>query len=159
MGETGSGQEKLRRVRVKKKIDKRQRSVTLQRFWAEILLVMLFVLAVLFLLNPFDALIAGSGAGLLKELGTALVNPIISGVIAFGLLLLFVVGAFQRAGWRIRHSPSMWKTRCPQCGAKELRRTRRLWHHHLLGRLGLPVRRYICAECHWRGGRIDQSRL
>lgn len=76
-----------------------------------------------------------------------------------GILLLV---AFPLAVVTIRqnvmHNSRLWRrSGCPKCGRDDLRRTRRNWRDHLLNRLGIPVRRYICADCHWEGARIDEG--
>ena len=58
----------------------------------------------------------------------------------------------NRIGWLVgRRIPAHV---CPRCRHDELRRIRTLWHQKLLRRIGIPVKRYLCDNCGWRGGRI-----
>ena len=78
-----------------------------------------------------------------------------------GLLLLiaFPLGIVT-VRHQVIHNTQLWRRNgCPKCGRDDLRRTRRNRHDHLLNRLGIPVRRYICADCHWEGARIDEGHI
>lgn len=49
---------------------------------------------------------------------------------------------------------------CSRCGHAELKRTpRKPWHYALASITGLPLRRYICAACGWKGLRLDESKI
>jgi hypothetical protein len=86
-----------------------------------------------------------------------------SGRLAFsaGVILLLPVGAgaILRLRWHVVRNRRLWLSDCPRCGSKDLRRSPRLPRDRLLNRLRIPVRRYICADCYWKGSRIDSTRL
>lgn len=54
---------------------------------------------------------------------------------------------------------SLYATACPNCGESCLKRTRRHRVDHLINRVGVPVRRYVCPDCNWHGQRIDHTQL
>lgn len=75
------------------------------------------------------------------------------------LLVIALLAGSWRLRWRVlRHEP-WWARRCPECGANALKRTHRRWYDRLWGWVGVPMRRYICVECRWRGMRIDERRI
>lgn len=75
----------------------------------------------------------------------------------FGALLLVVttVAAARRLRWRINHTTLFWKDDCPRCGDPDLQRIPRKPHERRIAALGIPVRRYYCVVCRWRGTRIE----
>lgn len=75
------------------------------------------------------------------------------------LLLTFTLGLIYTRKLLLSNQRLWRRAGCPHCGRDDLRRTSRLWYDRVLNRLGLPVRRYICADCHWQGTRIDESHL
>lgn len=75
-----------------------------------------------------------------------------------GFVLGLLLGAW-RLRWRINRYERWWNACCPSCASNELKRKRRRPFDRLLGRLGIPVRRYICASCQWEGRRIDPWRV
>jgi L-asparagine transporter-like permease len=49
---------------------------------------------------------------------------------------------------------------CPQCGYEHLKRMERKKRDRIVGQLfGVPLRRYICPECHWKGTRVNEEYL
>ncbi|MCA9996733.1 MAG: hypothetical protein KDE56_13330 [Anaerolineales bacterium] len=120
----------------------------------DILLLLLIIVAGLALIKGLS-LEAGSVAGSGSELVQA------TRTILFGLPA-FTIGVFlgtRRLRWRINRYEGWWNTHCPDCQSKELKRTHRRSFDRLLGWLGIPVRRYICADCQWEGRRIDPWRV
>jgi hypothetical protein len=76
----------------------------------------------------------------------------------FFLVVALLAGSW-RLRWRILHHQSWWARQCPECGANALKRTHRRWYDRLWEWVGVPMRRYICVECRWRGMRIDERRI
>jgi hypothetical protein len=46
------------------------------------------------------------------------------------------------------------KSGCPQCWENELVRIRRHKLDRMIAHLGIPVQRYSCRNCHWKGLRV-----
>lgn len=107
------------------------------------------------------------GHGLSVTPGTVMAPTGLTGLLAEtgGILVglpAFVVGVMLgvwRMRWQINRYEGWWNTHCPHCRSKELKRTYRRPFDRLLGRLGIPVRRYICTNCQWEGRRIDPWRV
>lgn len=78
---------------------------------------------------------------------------------AIGLIILIftLVCAARRLRWRINNTHAFWKSACPRCGSHDLQRTPRKPVERRVANMGIPVRRYICVECHWRGPRIEST--
>jgi hypothetical protein len=110
------------------------------RFYAFLLLA-LFGLTAVFIWNPFG------------------LPPATAWVIAGVSALAFGGVALWRLRERINHNAAWLDRACPQCGSPELKRVHRKPRERLLGALGIPVRRYVCADCRWRGARIDERRV
>ena len=76
-------------------------------------------------------------------------------------MLLLLAFIWCVAVWRLRfhvlRHQEFWSTHCPQCRGTGLYRIHRKWYDNLLCRIGFPVRRYLCSNCHWRGIRVYQS--
>jgi phosphoglycerol transferase MdoB-like AlkP superfamily enzyme len=72
------------------------------------------------------------------------------------LIAVFIVGflaiVWRRIVWRLRNSRSLTSPMCPKC-SHPLSRIRRSQFHKIVSVL-LPVRRYYCHNCHWKGVRI-----
>ena len=77
-----------------------------------------------------------------------------AGGVVLGLALLGVIGYARR---HLMERSKLWIHACPECGSYDLRRSHRRWHDRLLNRLGLPIRRYRCPNCHWRGPRLGSN--
>ncbi len=80
-------------------------------------------------------------------------------VIGAGLLLIIVLPASLRLRWHINHHTPWWARSCPKCHSVNLSRIHRTRLDRLLNYAGIPVRRYICRDCHWKGARIDERRV
>ena len=120
----------------------------------DLLLLLAVIIAGLALIEGFS-LEAGSVAGGVRALARETVAILLG-------LPTFTIGVFLglwRLRWRINRYEGWWNTHCPDCQSKELKRTRRRPFDRLLGRLGIPVRRYICADCQWEGRRVDPWRV
>lgn len=116
----------------------------------------------LFLLNPWVVFIPSTEPGdstwvnvqtwLASNGGSQVIGGLLL-LASFPLSILFM----RRT---VLYNDRFWRRNgCPHCGRDELRRTGRLWYHRLLNLLGLPVRRFVCPNCHWKGGRIDEGHL
>lgn len=116
----------------------------------------------LFLLNPWDTFIPfneranSTWVNLETWLAYAGGSQLIGGLL---LLASFPLGIFWLRRTMLYNDRFWRRSGCPKCGGDELRRTQRQWRDKLLNQMGLPVRRYICASCHWIGGRIDEGHL
>jgi predicted RNA-binding Zn-ribbon protein involved in translation (DUF1610 family) len=72
-----------------------------------------------------------------------------------GLLLgLSLLGAGGYARRCLMERSSLWVHACPDCGSYDLERARRRWYDRALNWIGIPIRRYHCRKCHWRGPRF-----
>lgn len=122
-------------------------------------LVGLLLAALLLLANPFPRWVAQPAMG--ASLSLAQVMAYRGGSLLVGLLLLASVLAlgFARLRARINRIERWQKDLCPVCGSDDLRRVHRRWYQHLPSWLGIPVRRYVCGNCQWRGARIDRRQL
>jgi predicted RNA-binding Zn-ribbon protein involved in translation (DUF1610 family) len=114
---------------------------------------------IVLLLNPFSRWVEPPRVGF--GLTVAQVLAYRRGALMLGLPLLFfsLLGLFMRVRWRITRSPRLREHRCPACGSDDLRRTHRRWYNRLMKLMGIPTAHYICADCRWRGTRIDKDRL
>lgn len=75
------------------------------------------------------------------------------------ILVLAVLGGALRLRWRVLHHEQWWARVCPNCDQNALKRIHRRRLDRLWEVVRIPVRRYICGDCHWRGVRIDDRRL
>ena len=84
-----------------------------------------------------------------------------SGAIILGVpaLILSMVAWAWRLRWRINHYQPWWNDACPKCESSQLKRKRRHQIDHWIGRVGIPIRRYICANCSWQGRLVDETRV
>jgi predicted RNA-binding Zn-ribbon protein involved in translation (DUF1610 family) len=76
------------------------------------------------------------------------------GALLLGLVLLAMVVYFRR---QLRARSSMWTHACPECGSYQLQRVHRRWYDRLLNLIGIPIRRYRCPNCHWRGPLLSSN--
>jgi Zn ribbon nucleic-acid-binding protein len=80
------------------------------------------------------------------------------------LVLLFFALTCTGFALRLRHHARQrrrwWAGEgCPRCSEMHLKRTPRHRSDHLFGAVGIPVRRYLCGSCGWRGRRVDEQRV
>lgn len=129
----------------------------LTAYGPDVLLLLLLGVVVLLLLNPLwvTAVAPSSRSPLI----TWLLNENSLSVVVAVLLLGFILLASLRLRWRINHWQKLWGKSCPQCGSEHLSRIHRTLPDRLLGRVGIPVRRYMCRQCRWQGVRIDEMRI
>lgn len=78
---------------------------------------------------------------------------------------LLIIGVLLVARWRIRwrllRQPRLSAVQgCPRCGSP-LHRIHRRRVDHLINRLVVPVRRYLCSNegCRWSGLRVEPRKL
>ncbi|MCA9982373.1 MAG: hypothetical protein KDD89_16120 [Anaerolineales bacterium] len=122
---------------------------------------LLLALTVFFLVNPWRWFIADDAQHLFGSGRLLFGLAYEGGSLVLGLLLglATAVWGFFLLRDRINDNRNLYATACPRCGEPSLKRARRTTLDKLWGALGIPVRRYICAECKWQGPRIDQTRL
>lgn len=120
------------------------------------------ILALFFLINPlpyfipreFEETLTSSNLPQMLAYGSgAITLGIIFSVISIILLFLIVRGIMA-------NSRRYWSIVCPNCEGNQLKRLARTRNQRIIGKLFfLPVRRYICAGCGWKGSRVDYTRL
>ena len=116
-----------------------------------------FLLALVLLLVPFHTLLSENQleSRLVKWLVFEQGTPSLGGAFLVVAVLVGVV----RVRMRINGRQQWWARQCPTCQGTHLSRIHRTWPDRLLGKTGIPVRRYVCRDCGWRGLRIDESRI
>lgn len=125
--------------------------------WLDLIIVTLFAMGMMLLVDPFQWLVdphryeTGLGWWFFHEQGAQSLGGI-------ALVTAVLVGSI-RLRWRINNQQTWWARTCPQCGGNNLSRVHRTWLDHAFGAVGIPLRRYICRECHWTGSRIDESHI
>lgn len=135
---------------------------------AEAIALLLFLLGVVLLINPFRWLVPFVDVhnpdlaltyGTAERVGIWMAHG--GGATLFAILCLLValVIITIRARERVNSRTDLWANQCPNCQHKDLKRVRRTFTERLLNRLGIPARRYICSHCSWKGTRIDHTRL
>lgn len=146
-----------RRSKGKRKKEQKMQSRTVQ----QLLWVGLLLLTLLLLINPWRWFVPDDAQQLFGAGRTLYWLAYEGGSRIVGLLLLLAtaVWGFFLLRDRINDTSTLYATACPRCGSHHLKRTRRTTLDRLWGALGMPVRRYICAECKWQGARIDHTRL
>lgn len=73
------------------------------------------------------------------------------------LLTAALIGAAGQFRRYLLNRSKLWTHSCPKCGNFNLRRARRHWLDRVLNLIGIPIRRYHCSNCHWRGRRLGSS--
>lgn len=129
----------------------------LSQNWIDLLVNLLLLVGILLMLDPFRFFVA------YDQVETGLVEWFFrkGGAQSLGgaaLVTAVLLGAI-RLRWRINHRQKWWARGCPECGGNNLSRIHRTWYDRLLGLIGIPLRRYVCRDCHWRGPRIDESHV
>lgn len=123
----------------------------------DVLLLLLLLLALLLLLDPLaETAVANAYPSplwhwLMREGGLPIIGA--------GLLLGTMLPASLRLRWRINHHTPWWARSCPKCRSANLSRIHRTRLDKLVNYVGIPIRRYICRDCHWKGARIDERRV
>ncbi|MBP8003297.1 MAG: hypothetical protein KA314_08770 [Chloroflexi bacterium] len=132
------------------------------RYRLELAIVGCLIFGLLLLSNPFGLISATAVEAnttttnflrwLIFQGGSELIGGILL-ILGFPLTLLYL----RR---RVILNQQYWRRNgCPRCGRADLRRTSRTRFDHLLNQVGIPIRRYLCADCHWEGARIDESHV
>lgn len=80
-------------------------------------------------------------------------------LISIGLVVTAVGILLWALRNRIVNRPSTWDRACPQCGGSHLKRIHRHVWQVVPSWVGIPVRRYLCDDCGWKGLRIDETRI
>ena len=142
----------------------------LKTYWVEILIVVGLILAIFLLFERMN--IRTSLVGLLNAVTGAGLNAIVSlfnnlvglrsrlglsELIAIPMLIGVILLLIWRIRWRLRHTPALVDTHCPQCGS-EMQRVHRRSSDRAIS-IFVPVRRYRCnnRECGWSGRRVSTS--
>lgn len=154
-----STQSSYQRRRSRRRRSRRTRRVAawLMRNGLDLSLNLLFLFGIVLLFNPLRLLAApgrfelGLARWLVHDGGTQSIGGLI-------LVATMLIGAI-RLRWRINANKAWWARHCPECGGTQLGRMHRKWYDRVLNAAGIPVRRYVCRECHWRGPRIDDSHI
>ena len=142
----------------------------LKTYWIEILIVVGLLLAVFLLFERMN--IRASLVGLLNAVTGAGLNAVVSlfnnlvglrsrlglsELIGIPMLIGVILLLIWRIRWRLRNTPALVDTHCPQCGS-ELQRVHRRSSDRIIS-IFVPVRRYRCnnRECGWSGTRVSTS--
>ena len=154
---TNTQRGELKRIRVKKERQRKKRREArwFYRYGPDVLLLLLLASGLGLLLLLLVPSLAPAGIPGLRRLLSGGTFAVLAAV----FLATALIGGALRLRWRVLHRSAWWNTACPRCSKNDLRRMQRYSRDRLLGRLGVPVRRYICADCHWRGARIDRTRI
>jgi hypothetical protein len=75
------------------------------------------------------------------------------------LLVMATVPIIEGYRQKALRNKAWWSDHCPNCGHHRLRRIHRTMDDRLINAFINPVRRFVCPKCHWRGRRIDVSRV
>jgi hypothetical protein len=143
----------------------------LQEYAVEVGLVAAVLIAIFLLVEPWDiretffrwarrSWLAFSGFfdGTVRALISGVHGLTLSDATAVAILMGVVLVALWRLRWRIIQSERLWSSSCPQCDFPELHRVHRRLGGRMLGILGLPVGRYRCRHCGWKGLRIRKAK-
>jgi hypothetical protein len=124
----------------------------------DLLLLPAFALSFILLLNLWwhipVAIRPGGPIGQLFDMlrASGLMAPV--GIVA---LLFTTLIAARRLRLRINTTQQLWNTCCPHCHNTNLQRIRRRPYERRIANMGIPLRRYICLQCNWRGSRIEHT--
>lgn len=120
------------------------------------------ILALFFSINPLPRFIP-------REVDDSIIRSDLPQTIAYGsgavilgitfslisILLLFLIIRGIMANNR-----RYWSIMCPNCEGNKLKRLERTRFQRTVGKVFfLPIRRYICSDCGWKGSRVDYTRL
>ncbi len=78
---------------------------------------------------------------------------IIAGISIVGMLVL---GAQMAYSHFVLRPDRQYSAGCPNCQQHDLRRISRETSDYLLSIMGIPVRRYRCSQCGWKGRRVKR---
>ena len=91
--------------------------------------------------------------GWLSWLGYSSGARVLAALSFFGALVL---GAFMGYGRFVLHPNRQYSAGCPNCQQHTLQRINRETSDYLLDIIGVPVRRYRCSQCGWKGRRMKR---
>lgn len=139
------------------------RSAPLDKHWLpnlvlDLLLLPAFAISFILLFNLWwhipPAIRPGGPLGSLLDAlrASGLMAPV--GIVA---LLATTFIAARRLRRRINNTQLLWNTHCPHCHQDTLQRIRRRPFERRIANMGIPLRRYICLNCDWRGSRIEHT--
>jgi len=132
----------------------------------DMMIVVMMLTAVTLYINPFPAIditmedIPVSLRGFASNLGNWVAydgGSSIGGGLFFVLAAALTVirgrqFAIERQAW--------WSNQCPNCKSQfTLRRIRRTKGDKAIALLQIPIRRYACNNCEWRGRRVDEDNI
>jgi predicted RNA-binding Zn-ribbon protein involved in translation (DUF1610 family) len=139
-----SSAKRLRRKRRKRKTRSEKLKAMLAGRGYRLAALFFLMLAVLILFVPFDDRL-----------------EIVQWAIFVGSMLAFVIMLTIDARNRYRSNQANFvSSGCPSCGYAHLKRMERLKRDRMIGNAaGVPIRRYICPECHWKGTRVNEEYL
>jgi hypothetical protein len=116
-------------------------------YWPDALVLLSLLLTLLFVLLRLTTARSAGWQASLEYLGLL-------------FLALTCTGGVLRLRHHARQRRRWWASEgCPRCGEMHLKRTPRHRSDHLFGAVGIPVRRYLCRSCSWRGRRIDEQHV
>ncbi len=72
-------------------------------------------------------------------------------LLAFAIILIPL-----RARWWLLNESPWLRMQCPRCGSTKIHRVHRRAWERVAGKI-VPMRRYRCSVCRWRGMRIDRT--
>ncbi len=141
------------------------------RYWLmthplELVFLLLLLTAVILYINPFPQLeiafeklppsIKSLGGNLGRWVaydGGATLSGSVFAVLAIGIIAIRGRQyAIERKAW--------WSNHCPNCESQfTLQRIRRTKVDKMFALLKIPVHRYSCKKCEWRGRRISEDEL
>lgn len=122
----------------------------------DLMLVLLAAIGIIFLFNLWWSIpVSVRPGGPLGQFMDLLAARGILPWVGMPLLLTTALVGARRLRWRINHTYAFWKDVCPRCGDPDLQRIPRKRYERRIAALGIPVRRYYCVQCRWRGTRIE----
>ncbi len=75
--------------------------------------------------------------------------------LGYGLLAFAIILIPLRLRWWLLNESPLLHLRCPRCGSTNIHRVHRRGWERVAAKV-VPIRRYRCSECRWRGMRIDR---
>ncbi len=141
------------------------------RYWLithplELIFVLLLLTAVILYVNPFPQLeiVLDKLPDGIKSLGSNLGNWVAyegGATLSGGVFVVLAIGIVAIRGRQYAiERKSWWSNHCPNCDTQfSLQRIRRTKLDKAFALLKIPVHRYTCKNCEWRGRRINEDEL